>query len=513
MIPIYWSAFIVFLILFAMVTVLGFSASRWHRGDLDLIEEWGLAGRRFGTFVTWFLLGGDLYTAYTFIAVPALVYGAGAFAFFAVPYTIVVFPIMYIVMPRLWRVSKQRNYVTAADFVRGRFNSPLLALAVAITGILATMPYIALQLTGIQAVLAAMGLSGHGFLKDLPLVIAFLILAAYTYTSGLRAPALTAILKDILIYVTVIVACIAIPIHLGGYGHIFQVAAAKLPATKGSVILAPKLFTAFSTLALGSAFALLPYPHAVTGTLGAKSGKTIQRNAALLPLYSLALTFIAILGYMAIAAGIHTKDTSLVVPLLFLKTLPTWFAGFAFGAIAIGALVPAAIMAIAAANLFTRNIYREYFASDNGPNREAQIAKIVGLIVILGALFFIVAIPLQYSIYFQTLGGIWILQTVPTIIFGLYTRWFHRWALFLGWLVGMIIGTGMAAAESFKTSIYPLHIGHSVYLAYAGVWAIIVNIVIVVVLSVLFNALNISNGTDDTQEQDYVSEPGEAVGQ
>ena len=174
----HWSAFIVFLILFVIVTVLGFSASRWHRGNMDLIEEWGLAGRRFGTFVTWFLLGGDLYTAYTFIAVPALVYGAGAFGFFAVPYTIVVFPIMYIVMPRLWRVSKQRNYVTASDFVRGRFDSSLLALAIAITGILATMPYIALQLTGIQAVLTAMGLAGHGLLKDLPLVIAFVILAA-----------------------------------------------------------------------------------------------------------------------------------------------------------------------------------------------------------------------------------------------------------------------------------------------------------------------------------------------
>ncbi|POB11932.1 monocarboxylate uptake permease MctP [Sulfobacillus sp. hq2] len=502
----YWSAFIVFLILFILVTVLGFYAGRWHRGDLDLIEEWGLAGRRFGTFVTWFLLGGDLYTAYTFIAVPALVYGAGAFGFFAVPYTIVVFPIMYIIMPRLWRVSKQRDYVTAADFVRGRFDSSLLALAVAITGILATMPYIALQLTGIQAVLAAMGLSGHGIMKDLPLIVAFLILAAYTYTSGLRAPALTAILKDLLIYVTVIVACIAIPMQLGGYGHIFHVAAQALPP-KGSVILSPKLFSAFATLALGSAFALLLYPHAVTGTLGAKSGRTIQRNAALLPLYSLALTFIALLGYMAIAAGIHTTDTSLVVPLLFLKTLPTWFAGFAFGAIAIGALVPAAIMAIAAANLFTRNIYREYFAAANGPNREAQVAKIVGLIVIIGALFFIVVIPLQYAIYFQTLGGIWILQTVPAIMFGLYTRWFHRWALFLGWLAGMVVGTGMAAAESFKTSLYPLHLGHSVILGYAGIWAIIVNIVLTFVLTLIFNAMHVSNGRDETKEADYTTEP------
>ncbi|MGH7293957.1 MAG: sodium:solute symporter, partial [Polyangiaceae bacterium] len=125
----------VFFLLFALVTVLGFVAGRWRRGDLDKLHEWGLGGRRFGTVVTWFLLGGDLYTAYTFIAVPALVYGRGALGFFAMPYTIVAFPLFFVVMPRLWSVSHARGYITGADFVRGRFESPLLALAVALTGL------------------------------------------------------------------------------------------------------------------------------------------------------------------------------------------------------------------------------------------------------------------------------------------------------------------------------------------------------------------------------------------
>lgn len=500
-----------FLILFVFVAVLGFYAARWHQGDLDLLDEWGLAGRRFGTLITWFLIGGDLYTAYTFIAVPALVYGAGATGFFAVPYTIVVFPIMFVILPRLWRVAKQRGYVTPADFVRGRFDSSLLALAVAITGILATMPYIALQLVGIQAVLVAMGIKGSGWLNDLPLIIAFAILAAYTYTSGLRAPALTAIVKDLLIYITVIVAVIAIPMQLGGYGHIFAVATATLAKAKVPVILGPKGYSAFATLALGSAFALLLYPHSVTGALGAKSGRTIQRNAALLPTYSLALAFIALFGYMAIAAGIKTKVTSLVVPLLFLKMFPSWFVGIAFAAVAIGALVPAAIMSIAAANLFTRNIYKEYFRPDATDQTEARVAKFVSLIVKLGAVVFVVAIPTQYAIYLQTLGGIWILQTLPAIMFGLYTRWFHRWALLLGWLVGMITGTAMAAAEQFKTSVYPLHLGASVIPGYAAVWAVLANIIVTVVLSVVFNAMRISNGVDHTAEEDYVTDT-EAVG-
>src|SRR5438309_2854599 len=143
----------VFSVLFVLVTVLGFMASRWRRGDLDLLHEWGLAGRRFGTVVTWFLLGGDLYTAYTFIAVPALVFGSGAVGLFAIPYTIIVYPIVYVTMPKLWQVARNRGYVTAADFVKDRFDSPTMALLVALTGIAATMPYIALQIFGIKVVI------------------------------------------------------------------------------------------------------------------------------------------------------------------------------------------------------------------------------------------------------------------------------------------------------------------------------------------------------------------------
>ncbi|HTC07693.1 MAG TPA: sodium:solute symporter, partial [Acetobacteraceae bacterium] len=199
-----WTAIIVFIALFGFVTWLGFVAAHWRKGNLDLLHEWGLGGRRFGSWVTWFLLGGDLYTAYTFIAVPALMFGAGAIGFFAVPYTIMVYPIVYLVFPRLWAVAHKHGYVTSPDFVRGRYGNRWLALAIAITGMVATMPYIALQLVGMQVVIGAMGIETSGWIGDLPLIIAFVILAAFTYTSGLRAPAMIAVVKDLLIYATVI---------------------------------------------------------------------------------------------------------------------------------------------------------------------------------------------------------------------------------------------------------------------------------------------------------------------
>ncbi|UOF89967.1 sodium:solute symporter [Fodinisporobacter ferrooxydans] len=499
-----WTALIVFILFFVLVTVLGFYAANWRRGDLRQLDEWGLGGRRFGTLITWFLLGGDLYTAYTFIAVPALMYGKGAIGFYAVPYTIIIYPFIFVVMPRLWSVAKKYGYITASDFVKDRFGSRTLALLVAFSGILATMPYIALQLVGMQTVLASMGLTGTGIIGDLPLIIAFAILAVYTYTSGLRAPAVIAVVKDLMIYITVIVAIVYIPIKLGGFGHIFSAAAAELPKHKppGALVIGPSGFWAYSTLAFGSAMALFLYPHSLTGVLSSSSRNVIKRNSALLPAYSLALGIISLLGYMAIAAGVHPKTPNDAVPGLFLKMFPDWFTGFAFAAIAIGALVPAAIMSIAASNLFTRNVYKEYINPNCTAHQESSVAKLVSLLVKVGALFFIIFLPKEYAINLQLLGGIWILQTLPAVFIGLYTNWLHRHALIVGWLVGMITGTYMAVSQNFN-SIYPLHLGGSVIPAYAAIYAVIINLALAVVLTPVFRAIGVKHGSDATAPHDY----------
>jgi SSS family solute:Na+ symporter len=503
-----WTAIGVFIALFALVTVLGFVAARWRQGNLDELHEWGLGGRRFGTIVTWFLLGGDLYTAYTFVAVPALVFGAGAIGFFALPYTVITYPLVLAVMPRLWSVTHKNGYITAADFVRGRFGSGGLALAIAVTGILATMPYIGLQLVGIQVVLAAMGVQG-----DLPIVIAFVILAAYTYQSGLRAPALIAIVKDAVIYVTVIAAVVVIPVKLGGYGKIFDaVPPAKLllTAPKG-----PSLgqYTAYPTMALGSALALFLYPHSMTGVLSSSNRDVIRRNTAMLPAYSFLLALIAALGYMALAAGVDKNpayaagfakyDANFAVPALFLDSFPSWFVGFSFAAIAVGALVPAAIMSIAAANLFTRNIYREFFRRDCSGQEESTVAKMASLVVKFGALAFIVGLPQKYAIQFQLLGGVWILQTLPAIVLGLYTRWPQPRALLAGWATAMGVGTYMAYALHFKSTVYPLHLGPVVVPGYAALWALLVNLAVVGIMTLVLDALGHERGPDATLPEDY----------
>jgi SSS family solute:Na+ symporter len=508
-----WTALVIFVLLFAFITWLGFAAARWRKGDLDLLHEWGLGGRRFGTIVTWFLIGGDLYTAYTFIAVPALAFGAGAIAFFAVPYTIMIYPSLFLVFPRLWHVCHKHHYITAADFVRGRFGNRWLALAVTITGIVATMPYIALQLVGLQVVIGGLGIWGTGYAGDLPLVIAFIILAAFTYSSGLRAPASIAIVKDILIYITAFAAIIVVPIKLGGFGKIF----AAVPAQK--LLLVPPAanttgaFGIYATLALGSALALFLYPHSLTGILSASSGHAIRRNAAMLPGYSLMLGLLALVGFFAIAAGVSSLPeyadgfkqfgNNFAVPALFLHSFPAWFVGLAFAAVGIGALVPAAIMSIAAASLYTRNIHREFINRNPTDKQEAQMAKWVSLIVKFGALIFIVFVPSQYAIYLQLLGGILIIQTLPAVMLGVYTRWFNDWALLVGWAVGTGLGTWMFVAANL-TPNYPLAFAGYTFPGYTAFYTVILNLVIVVVLTPLFNAISARKvPLDDTVAADY----------
>jgi SSS family solute:Na+ symporter len=225
------------------------------------------------------------------------------------------------------------------------------------------------------------------------------------------------------------------------------------------------------------------------------------------------LGLLALIGFFAIAAGVASLPeyapgfkqfgNNFAVPALLLHSFPSWFVGIAFAAIGIGALVPAAIMSIAAANLYTRNIHREFINKNPTDKQEAQMAKWVSLIVKLGALVFIIFVPTQYAIYLQLLGGIWIIQTLPSVILGAYTRWFNDWALLVGWAAGIIAGTGMAAAVNL-TPTYPLQLAGYTFPGYTALYTVLLNLVLVIVLTPIFNAMSAQRTPlDETVASDY----------
>ena len=265
----------------------------------------------------------------------------------------------------------------------------------------------------------------------------------------------------------------------------------------------------------------------ITGALAAKNRDVLKRNMSALPIYSLALGFIALLGFMAIAAKTTPvgTDANTIVPRLFEDMFPSWFAGVAFAAVGIGALVPAAIMSIAAANLFTRNIYKEYLKKDATPEHEAKVAKIASLVVKLGAVLAILVIDPQFSIDLQLIGGVIILQTLPAVALGLYTRWFHRGGLVAGWAAGMLVGLWMLyeipkTAKNATTgvvSVVKAHFGGSSFplsklgfdtkwTIYPGLVAVAVNLLVVVLVTLVLRAMKVAEGVDGTADNDYTAE-------
>ncbi|HCT75702.1 MAG TPA: sodium:solute symporter [Micromonosporaceae bacterium] len=516
--------FVVFITLFAGAILLGFLAARWRRQDLpEDLEQWGLGGRAFGNFVTWFLLGGDIYTAYTLVALPALVYAVGAAGFFAVPYTAIMYPLIYLPLIRLWSVSHVHGFVTPSEFVRARFASRTLAALVAATSIVAVMPYIALQLVGLEAVFKVMQIKG-----DWPLWVAFAALALCTFKAGLRAPALISIVKDILLLFTVFFAVILVSAFHGGWTTVFRDAAVKFadtPSPTDGLTLASSGQAGYLSLVVGSALALFLYPHVQTGVLAAKNRKVIKRNIAALPVYTMALAVMALLGFVAISQRVQPVggDPNTIVPVLFDSLLPDWGAGLAFAAIGLGALVPAAIMSIGAANLFTRSIYREYLRPNASAAEETRVGKIVSLSVKLGAVLVILGLSPQFSIDLQTIGGVFILQILPAVGIGLYSAWMHRGALIAGLLTGLVTSVallyqiprpgpdGRIVRAHFGGSSYPLsQFGFdSKQTVYVGIITLAANLLVAILGTVILRTLAVPAGVDATTPGDYIAEEGD----
>ncbi len=490
-------SWVVFLTLFAVFAALGFWAALWRRGNLSSIHEWALAGRRLGTWLMFFLVGADLYTAYTFIAIPSSVYAKGAIYFYAVPYVALTFGIAMLAMPRIWSISQKKGFITAADLVKDRYSSRSLAMLVAVTGIVAELPYIALQIVGMQAVLVAMlyGTSDASTVSEIALVIAFLILAAFTWTSGLRGATITAVMKDVLIFFTVI-AVIVVVATRGDFASAFTAKAAY-------ATLPTKLTNAYWSLVVMSALALYLYPHAINGIQGSRSKKALRRSTSLLPLYGIGLAGLALFGVLIYAepgalAYVHTFPASTagtqVVPGLILYTLPDWMVGLAFLGIFIGGLVPATIMAMSQANLLTRNIVKEFWKT-MPPETETRMAKWSSVVFKFIALGFVFLIPSTYSVQLQLFGGVLILQILPSVLFGLFPYRLNKYALMTGLLVG--IGYGLYLMEyannysSWISTLYESQFG----LLYIGLTALLANVAIVLVGSVIALAATRSKTT------------------
>ena len=497
--------------LFVLFIVLGFYGKYWRRGDLNHVHEWSLAGRRLGTALVFFLIGADIYTAYTFVAIPSGVFAKGSLYFFAIPYVGLTFGVALVTMPRLWSLSREKGYITASDFVKDRFSSKILSILIAMTGIISLLPYIALQIVGMQSVLTVMlsGTANSNTVEEISLLIAFVILAAFTYTSGLRGATLTAVFKDILIWITVIALIVVVPLSIGGGGGGGFATAFKNVKKQTYITLSESLVPGYTTMVLGSALALYLYPHAINGVLSSESAQKLRTSTALLPLYGVGLAIMALMGILVYAVPSamnflsHFPESSrgiLVVPSLILYTMPGWFSGIALLGIFVGGLVPAAIMAMSQASLLTRNIIKEI--KPNMPtSSEIRITKISSTAFKFVALGFVFIVPATYAISLQLLGGILIVQILPAVFFGLYVKSsLRKEPLIVGLLVGIFSGIYMVEYTNnfgaLTSSLFHTTFGS----LYVAVIALVFNLIISFGGSAIMNKKRLlSNGEGSSQ--------------
>ena len=474
----HWDELIIVIAIGVLVTVIGFGASRWRRADLNHIEEWGLAGRSFGTIVTWFLLGGDLYTAYTFVAVPGVVFALGAYGLFALPYTIIIYPLVFLTMPRLWQVSRNKGYVTGSDYVKDRFDSRFFALLIALTGLVATMPYIALQIFGIKVVLANIGIS-----PEAALIIAFVVLALFTYVSGLRAPALIAVVKDGLIWLVVIVAVIYIPYKLGGFGSIFhkveQVAAvapkAKAQARRAPAVAVQRLQQHRARLGAGAVpVPALAHRRVQRQRPARDQAQRLLPSGVLLParpdrpvrLHGDRRRHQAQQGIRQQQR--HRRPVPEHVPELVhrrgLRGHRRRRAGARRGDVdRRGQPVQPQHLARVRApgDEPAGGGHGQQGGVPAGQGRRAGVRP--------GA-----ADHRHHQL--PDRGGVWMINALPALVVALYVKRLHLWAMVLGWAGGMGLGTYALFQEKFATSLHDFGFGGKIYIGFA---AIAVNLVIV----------------------------------
>ncbi|WP_236573026.1 sodium:solute symporter family protein [Streptomyces sp. GS7] len=467
--------------------------------ELPHPRGWALGGGRLGTLPTGFLMGGTVITAYTYVAVPGLMFGAGGLALYALTYLLLLTPLITLVLPRLHRVAARHGMVTAADYVRARHGSHALALAVALTGILATMPYLALQVIGMATLLDAMGLPAGTAAGCLGLALLFGLCAAATQPAGLRATARIAPVKALLTTTALAVTLVLAITRLGGPGAVFAAAGHRLSGEGLALVVPPQSAFAYATLALGTALAQPMYPQIVTVALAAGDRRRLHAATAALPLWAASLALTALLGVAALAAGVRARPghAELAVPLLIRTLTPDWLTGLLFGALAVGALLPACVMSMSMATLLVRNIYTEYLNPTATPKHEVRIARTSSLCIMAGAVLFALVLHPQDAVNLHLLGGVWILQTLPAVAISLFTRWFHHRALIAGWAAGMAAGTALLCLHDFSSvvnlSLGPLHAS-----VYAALTALALNLAVSAVLTPVLDRLGIPRNSDST---------------
>jgi len=437
------------------------------------LEQWAVGGRNIGLFLIWFLMAGEIYTAFTFLGVPGYAYVYGAPAYYALSYGVLAYALSYFILPKIWRVSKKRGVVTQPDFFKERYNSRALGLLVAIVGVVFMVPYLELQVSAITDILSVMGY--NLILPAYVMIATFAIVAGYVILNGMKSAAFTAFFKDGLALAIIFAALIAIPIiKFGGLGPMMS----QMQATHSSYLYFQNTphslgLTWFVSVVLMSALGFFMWPHAFQAYISAKSDNVLRKNAVMLPVYNVLLIITVFMGFAALLAypGLSNADDSFLV--LILGSFPTWASGVAAGAILLGSMVPASVLLIASSTIISKNIYRDFVNKKASDKSITNLSRVFVIIITAIALLFAIVYPALF-VNLLLLGYSGITLFFPGMILGIFWKRATKWGVASGIIAGLIVN-----------AIFFLPLSKYSNIIYPGLVGLIVDTVVTVAVSVV----------------------------
>jgi SSS family solute:Na+ symporter len=416
-------------------SLVGFSAKFHHKMDL---EQWTVGGRGFGQVLVWLLMAGEVYTTFTFLGASGWAYSKGGPVLYILAYQPLMYVVAFFILPRIWEAGRKHRLQTQADYFRKRYGSKYLEAFVALVGVVFIIPYLQIQLTGLGLIVEVA--SFGAIHRTTAMVISFAIVAAFVFTSGVRGVAWVSALKDILLLFAAVFIGIAIPYrYFGGIGPMFSALAHAKP---GHLVMPGATtdlgHTWFISTVLMTALGFFMWPHYFGAAFTARSGDTLRRNAVIMPLYSVTMPLMFLVGFTALLVLPRLASGDLALLTIVRRTFPAWFLGIIGGAGALTAMVPAAIQILTAATLFIKNLCRPILAPSMSESQVARFSKAMVLVITAFALFF--AIYSSASLVALLLiGYAGVAQIFPGVVLGLFSRRVTAAGVFSGLALGLTI--------------------------------------------------------------------------
>jgi SSS family solute:Na+ symporter len=473
------------LIALAAVVALGLGLAA-RRGREMGLEQWTVGGRGFGTGLVFLLLAGEIYTTFTFLGASGFAYGLGAPAYYILAYGTLAYVISYFMLPPVWAYARRHGLVSQPDFFARKYNSPALGVLVALVGIVALIPYLVLQLTGLGIIVEA---AGYGAIsKGIAIWVGAIVATIYVVVSGIRGSAWTAVVKDVSILAVVLFLGIYLPVHLyGGIGVMFTDLAKAKP---GFLVFPPKgqSVSWFVSTVLLTALGFFMWPHSMAACYTAHSPRSFRKNAIMLPLYQLILLFVYFVGFAAVlkVPGLKGAATNLALFKLVTATLPPWVVGLVGAAGVLTALVPSSLIAMTAATLFAKNLVG-LANPRTSPDQIATIAKIMVPVIMLIAVYFTLS-GNSTIVTLLLVGYSFVTQLFPALIMSLLSRNpISKQGAFAGIAVGVIAAAYLTFSHASFGSIFP-GLPQGAKDLNIGIVALILNVAVLLLVSAVTRA-------------------------